>query len=158
MAPELPIVPEPTPEQLEELEEESLTEIEAVGEQLALHSIESEARHEQILEAVEVNHQCLLRLEQSNPPSENPASQAMITELATVKTELAEVKGMLTAIMASLAALNSVIPRHTPNPSPEANPEPATEMPAENPSEQKPEESTAEPAPGETQRKKHRIL
>ena len=157
------MTPQLTPEELarieagveaeEELDAETLTEIGALSEQLALHTIESEARHEQILEGVAENHECLLRLEQSQSQTENPVNQAMVTEIANLKTEVSELKGMIVALQASLAAVltRPVSQSHSePQNQPEPQPAPL------NPEELSAEPSTREPAQAE--RKKHRIL
>src|ERR1700752_3308690 len=98
-------------------EEEILGDVEALHEQI---SLQSELRDEEILE-------CLQRLEHSeptNPPQENPVTQAMIADLSALKTDLAELKGMLTSLQVSLETLK----HSSPPPSRSDEPKPQSEV------------------------------
>ena len=134
---------EPAPTEVEEIELDSLG---IIGEEIAVLAIENEERHEEILE-------CLRKLENSSE-TQNPVSQAVLTELTTLKSELAELRGMIVSLQTSLTAMS-----HSHQADQRPSESPTETVPVENPSEQNPERSTEEPAPEEIQsRKKRRIL
>ena len=118
----------PTPDPVEEVEEVT-DEIEDVSEQLALHSIISEERHNEILERVD---ECRNRLEQLSA-TESPSVAALQAEVQTLRSEMIELKSLLVSMSKNLQ------PR-------ESTPEPVTEL-----EEPKPGESTDEPKPEETE-------
>ena len=134
-------LPESTEPELTELVEEELDDLGIIGEEIAVLAIENEERHEEILE-------CLNRLENSSE-TENPSSQAMLTEQSMLKAEIAELKGLLSGLSMAMSHSHQEVP-----PRSESSTE---ETPVENPSEQSRESSTEEPRP-EDRRPKRRIL
>lgn len=136
--------------------------VEPVTEPIVIESVENQDMEREtladILGSLEEIFECLQRLENSSR-TENPVSQSMIADLATIRSEIAEQRGMLTALQTSLTAMSGT-PRDRPRNDLE-NPEienPEIENPeTENPSEQSQVESTDELRPEEA-RRKHRIL
>jgi hypothetical protein len=81
-------------EAIEREEEEEIEEILTVSEELALHSIISEERHEEILEEVE---QCRTQLE-SLSMGESPTLAAIQTQLTAIHAELMNQRAELEAM------------------------------------------------------------
>jgi hypothetical protein len=114
---ETPVIVEESPEEIED-------DIDELAEALAVHSIISEQRHEQILEEVAA---CQTQLEtlSTSPQTENPL-------LTQITTQLAEIRAELLILKSSMATMSNRPPR--------------SESEIQSPEEPNPERLTEEPS------------
>lgn len=113
-------VPAPVPAVAVEAEvedaEEQAEDIDELAEQLAVHQIISEERHQEILEEVGRCEEGLERIrnqQQSMNQTESPAAQATLTELTLLRERMDRIEATLTQLAASRG-----LPPSTPTPSP----------------------------------------
>jgi hypothetical protein len=134
-------MPELTPEEIEALNadppeeaiiediEEAVDDIDELSEQLAVHSIISEERHDEILARVDECNQTIQILSSQANQAENPILTQLLNQMIELRTELASLKFLMDS------RLNR---DRTPNAS-------ETPTPIESPAEPNQERSTEEP-------------
>ena len=137
-------MPELTPEEIEALNadpvedavlsdiDETIEDIDELSEQLAVHSIISEERHDEILARVDECNQTIQTLSSQVTQGESPILTQLLNQMIELRTELSVMKSSMDS------RLNQV---RSPNPS--ETPEPETAL-VENPAEPNQERSTVE--------------
>ena len=111
--------------------EEATEDIDELSEQLAVHSIISEERHDEILARVDECNQTIQTLSSQVTQGESPILTQLLNQMIELRTELSVLK----------SSMDSRLNRdRTPNPSETSEPE----TPLENPAEQNREKSTVE--------------
>ena len=132
-------MPELTPDEIEALNtdppdaddivediEEATEDIDELSEQLAVHSIISEERHDEILARVDECNQTIQTLSSQVTQGESPILTQLLNQMIELRTELATLKENTKSLMDSRSNQD-----RTPNPSSEVTPEPVIENPAE---------------------------
>lgn len=96
--PDSAIVDSPSPEVIDELIDETDEDINELQEALAVHSIMSEQRHEEILEGIEECQTRLETLSATAQTAESPILTQVLNQLVELRAEIATIRASMDSL------------------------------------------------------------